>query len=118
MKSSDAELQKYCECSTEQIPVENSISNHYTANCSIATQAVLCSNETTSGLVTSTCENYQNRYKRDVNEINYYPHIERRSVDNDDLIEAQPLTLDPSFDPNFIPPVIKAFYFWYLLDDK
>lgn len=32
--------------------------------------------------------------------------IEKRSVDNDDIIEVAPLTLDPNFDPNFIPPVL------------
>lgn len=106
LKSTNSELQKYCDCATEQGSSENSISGHYTVNCSVATEAVLCSRKNTSQPFTSTCESYQNRYKRDVNELNIRPHIARRSVDSDDVLEAQPLSLDPTFDPNFIPPVI------------
>lgn len=106
LKRTNAELQKYCDCATEQGPSEHSISGHYTANCSVATEAVLCSRTNTSQPFTSICESYQNRYKRDVNELNIRSHIARRSVDNDDVLEAQPLSLDPTFDPNFIPPVI------------
>lgn len=106
MKRTNAELQKYCDCATEQGPSEKSISGHYTANCSVATEAVLCSRTNTSQPFTSICESYQNRYKRDVNELNIRSHIARRSVDSDDVLEAQPLSLDPTFDPNFIPPVI------------
>lgn len=104
LKRTNAELQKYCDCATEQGPSENSISGHYTANCSVATEAVLCSRTNTSQPFTSICESYQNRYKRDVNELNIRSHIARRSVDSDDVLEAQPLSLDPTFDPNFIPP--------------
>lgn len=106
LKRTNAELQKYCDCATEQGPSENSISGHFTANCSIATEAVLCSRTNTSQPFTSICESYQNRYKRDVNELNIRSHIARRSIDSDDVLEAQPLSLDPTFDPNFIPPVI------------
>lgn len=37
--------------------------------------------------------------------MDFEHQIEKRSVDSDDIIEVAPLTLDPNFDPNFIPPV-------------
>lgn len=58
---SNFELKKYCDCSTEIQQNENSISNHYTANCSITTQVVQCSSKTTSQKLISTCTTYQNR---------------------------------------------------------
>lgn len=91
------QLQKYCDCATEIHSSENSIANHFTANCSIATPAILCSQQTTSQRYTSECQRYQNRFKRDVN---------FEDDDSDDVMEVFPLKLDPSFDPNFIPPVI------------
>lgn len=91
------QLQKYCDCATEIHSSENSIANHFTANCSIATPAILCSQQTTSQRYTSRCKRYQNRFKRDVN---------LEDDGSDDVMEIFPLKLDPSFDPNFIPPVI------------
>lgn len=91
------QLQKYCDCATEIHSSENSIANHFTANCSIATPAILCSQQTTSQRYTSECKRYQDRFKRDVN---------LEDDDSDDVMEVFPLKLDPSFDPNFIPPVI------------
>lgn len=89
------QLQKYCDCATEIHSGEN-IANHFTANCSVATPAILCSQQTTTQRYTSTCKRYQDRFKRDVN----------LDDDSDDVMEVFPLKLDPSFDPNFIPPVI------------
>lgn len=37
--------------------------------------------------------------------MDFQHQIEKRSVDNDDIIEVAPLTLDPNFDLNYIPPV-------------
>lgn len=93
----NVQLQKYCDCATEVHSSENSIANHFTANCSIATPAILCSQQTTTQKYTSTCKRYQDRFKRDVN---------LEDDDSDDVMEVFPLKLDPSFDPNFIPPVI------------
>lgn len=31
--------------------------------------------------------------------------IQKRSTESDEVIEIMPLTIDPSFDPDFIPPV-------------
>lgn len=92
---SSFELKKYCDCSTETQQNENTISNHYTANCSITTQTVLCSSETTTQKFRSTCNNYQNRFKRDAN-----MNSVGISEDSDDIIESQPLQYDPNFDPN------------------
>lgn len=92
------ELKKYCDCSTEIQQNENSISNHYTANCSITTQVVQCSSKTTSQKLISTCTTYQNRFKRDAN-MDSVGLIDR-SEDSDDVIESQPLHYDPNFDPN------------------
>lgn len=36
--------------------------------------------------------------------------IEKRSAESDEVIEIMPLTIDPSFDPNFIPPVSINIY--------
>ncbi|XP_062607020.1 von Willebrand factor D and EGF domain-containing protein-like [Saccostrea cucullata] len=104
LKSSDFELQKYCECATKVSNYTDPLSNHYTANCSIATPALICSRKTTSESFTSTCENYQNRYKREANDMDFSHEILRRSVDSDDVTDIPPLTVDPQFDPNFIPP--------------
>lgn len=90
------QLQKYCDCATEIHSSENSIANHFAANCSIATPAILCSQQTTTQKYTSTCKSYQDRFKRDVN---------LEDDDSDDVMEVFPLKLDPSFDPNFIPPI-------------
>lgn len=100
-------MQKYCDCA-ERYQITNnshSFSDFNEANCSITTEAITCSEKTTFQGFTSTCRRYQNRYKRDVNEMEFEHEIEKRSVDNDDIIEVAPLTLDPNFDPNFIPPV-------------
>lgn len=99
LNSGSSHLKKYCDCATEIGPNEQSISDHYTANCSIATSAILCSQITPSDSLTSTCKSYmyQGRFRRDVNFIN---------DDSDDVSEILPLKLDPSFDPNYIPPVI------------
>lgn len=95
---SNFELKKYCDCSTEAQENEHSISNHYTANCSITAQTVLCSSETTTQKLRSTCNNYQNRFKRDANMDSV--SVFDRSEDSDDIIESQPLHYDPNFDPN------------------
>lgn len=99
LNSGSSHLKKYCDCATEIGPNEQSISDYYTANCSIATSAILCSQITSSDSLTSTCKSYmyQGRFRRDVNFIN---------DDSDDVSEILPLKLDPSFDPNYIPPVI------------
>lgn len=102
------ELQKYCDCAEEFSGTNSSdlFSDFYAANCSITTEAILCSEKkTTFQSFTSTCRQYQNRYKRDVNEMDFEHQIEKRSVDSDDIIEVAPLTIDPNFDPNVIPPV-------------
>lgn len=31
--------------------------------------------------------------------------VQKRSAESDEVIEIMPLTIDPSFDPDFIPPV-------------
>lgn len=100
------ELQKYCDCAEEYQITNYSrpFSDFNAANCSITTEAITCSEKTTFQGFTSTCRRYQNRYKRDVNEMEFEHQIEKRSVDNDDIIEVAPLTLDPNFDPNYIPP--------------
>lgn len=100
-------MQKYCDCAEEYSGTNSNdlFSNFNAGNCSITTEAVLCSEKTTFQSFTSTCRRYQNRYKRDVNEMEFEHEIEKRSVDNDDIIEVAPLTLDPNFDPNYIPPV-------------
>lgn len=102
---SNFELKKYCDCSTEIEQNENSISNHYTANCSITTQAVRCLSKTTSQILTSTCNTYPNRFKRDANMDSV--DLSDRSEDSDDVIESQPLYYDPNFDPN---PVFVNIY--------
>lgn len=101
------ESQKYCDCVEEHSGTNTSVlfSDFNVANCSITTENILCSEKTTFQSFTSTCRRYQHRYKRDVNEMDFEHQIEKRSVDSDDIIEVAPLTLDPNFDPNFIPPV-------------
>lgn len=37
--------------------------------------------------------------------MNFKRLIEKRSAESDEVIEIMPLTIDPSFDPDFIPPV-------------
>lgn len=100
-------MQKYCDCAEEfsGINSNDDFSDYNEANCSITTEAITCSEKTTFQGFTSTCRRYQNRYKRDVNEMDFQHQIEKRSVDNDDIIEVAPLTLDPNFDLNYIPPV-------------
>lgn len=106
LDSTDSELQKYCECAaTEKQSEFYSIADHYTANCSIATETVLCSKGTTVQSLRNTCDRHQNRYKREANDMDFEHHIKTRSLDSDDTIEPQPLIIDPNFDPNFIPPV-------------
>lgn len=95
---SNFESKKYCDCSTEAQQNENSISNHYTANCSITTQAVLCSSKTTSQKLRSACTTYQHRFKRDA-DMDSVGLIDRSEY-SDDVIESQPLHYDPNFDPN------------------
>lgn len=102
---SNFEMKKYCDCSTETQQNENSISNHYTANCSITTQTVQCSSITTSKKVKSTCNTYQNRFKRDAN-MDSVGLIDE-SEDSDDVVESQPLHYDANFDPN---PVYVSIY--------
>ncbi|XP_061195273.1 von Willebrand factor D and EGF domain-containing protein-like [Saccostrea echinata] len=106
LDSNDFELQKYCDCATNISNYTDPLSNHYTANCSIATPALICSQKTTSGSFTSTCESYQNRHKREAGDMDFSHQRFRKSVDTDDIIETPPLALDPQFDPNFNPPVI------------
>lgn len=101
------ELKKYCDCSTETQENENSILNYYSANCSITTQAVMCSSETTSQRLTSACDTFRNRFKRDANMDS--TGLIDRSEDSDDVIESQPLYYDPSFDPN---PVFVNIYMY------
>lgn len=97
-------LQKYCDCADgfSQTNANDRFSDFYEANCSLTTEAILCSEETTFQSFTSTCKRYQNRYKR---EVNFEHQIDKRSFDSGDIIEVAPLTLDPNFDPNFIPSV-------------
>lgn len=102
---SNFESKKYCDCSTEAQQNENSISNHYTANCSITTQAVLCSSKTTSQKLRSACTTYQHRFKRDA-DMDSVGLIDRSEY-SDDVIESQPLHYDPNFDPN---PVYVSIY--------
>lgn len=98
-------LQKYCDCAEEfsQANANDRFSDFYEANCSLTTEAILCSEETTFQSFTSTCKRYQNRYKREVNKNNFEHQIDKRSFDSDDISGVAPLTLDPNFDPNFIP---------------
>lgn len=105
---SDFEMKKYCDCSTETQLDENSIANHYTANCSITTQAVRCSSKYKSQKLTSACTYNQNRLKRNAN-MDSVGLIDRSedSDDSDDVIESQPLYYDPDFDPN---PVFVNIY--------
>lgn len=102
---SNFELKKYCDCSTETQQNENSISNHYTANCSITTQTVQCSSTATSKKFKSTCNSYKNRFKRDAN-MDSVGFIDT-SDDSDEVVESQPLYYDPNFDPN---PVYVSIY--------
>lgn len=95
--SGNFQLLKYCDCASDIQSNGKSILGHYTANCSITTPAVLCSQKTTRESFASTCDSLQNRFRRDGNFIN---------DDSDDVTEVLPLTIDPSFDPNFIPPVL------------
>lgn len=37
--------------------------------------------------------------------MNFERLIEKRSAKSDEIIDIMPLTIDSSFDPNFIPPV-------------
>lgn len=101
LDSTDSELPKYCECAATE---EQSESDHYTANCSIATETVLCSEGTTKQSLRNTCDKHQNHYKRkatsDFRNLMRY----RRDLDGD-IIKHLPLIIDPNFDPNFIPPV-------------
>lgn len=102
---SNFELKKYCDCSTETQQNENSISNHYTANCSITAQTVQCSSTATSKKFKSTCNSYKNRFKRDAN-MDSVGFIDT-SDDSDEVVESQPLYYDPNFDPN---PVYVSIY--------
>lgn len=106
LESTESKLKKFCECAaTEQQSQVNSISDLYTANCSIATETVLCSEGTTTQSLENTCGNHQHRYKRKANDMDFEHQIKTRSLNSDDTIESQPLIIDPNFDPNFIPPV-------------
>lgn len=106
LDSTDSELLKYCECAaTEEQSEFYSISDHYTENCSKATETVLCSKGTNIRSLRNTCDKHQNRYKRKANDMDFEHHIKTRSLNSDDTIEPQPLIIDPNFDPNIIPPV-------------
>lgn len=98
-------LPKYCDCAEERKENEYSISKYHTARCS-ASSANMCSQTTTPNSLTSTCTSYQNRYKRNSNNFDFQRRlIDKRSAESDGVTEIMPLTIDPSFDPNFIPPV-------------
>lgn len=94
--SGSFKLLKYCDCASAIQSNEQSISGHHTADCSITTPAILCSQKNTTESFASTCNSFQNRFRRDGNFMN---------GDSDDVTEVLPLTIDPDFDPNFIPPV-------------
>lgn len=96
-------LPKYCDCAEEIKDNENSISKYHTARCSVSS-AIMCSQKTPNSL-TSTCTSYHNRYKRNSNNFDFQHLIDKRSAESDSVTEIMPLTIDPSFDPNFIPPV-------------
>lgn len=110
LNSSNFELPRYCDCAEEIKDNENSISKYHTAKCSVASSAIMCSEKTTPNSLTSTCTRYQNRYKRDTIKMDFKRLIEKRSAESDEVIEIMPLTIDPSFDPNFIPPVSISIY--------
>lgn len=112
LKSTVSKLQKYCECTMEPTGAINSISNYYAANCSIATETVLCSEKTTTQSLTNACNKYQNRYKLDVNGMDFEHHIAKRQVESDDTIASQYLTIYQNFDSNLIPTVILVLIFW------
>lgn len=100
----NVEVPRYCDCAEEIKDNEYSISKYYTAKCSVASSAIMCS-QTTPNSLTSTCTQHQNRNKRNSIEMDFKRRIEKRSAESDEVIEIMPLTIDPSFDPNFIPPV-------------
>lgn len=102
--NSDFELPKYCDCAEDIKENENSISNYHTARCSVSS-AIMCSQKTTPNSLTSTCTRYQNRYKRNSINFDFQHLIDKRSAESDGVTEIMPLTIDPRFDPNFIPPV-------------
>ncbi|XP_061187077.1 von Willebrand factor D and EGF domain-containing protein-like [Saccostrea echinata] len=106
LKNKAFEVQRYCDCSTTKSGLNDQepLNSHNTANCSPTSSALLCM-KTTSRNFTSTCETYEYRDKRDVNGINFKHHILRRNADPDDIMEVPPLTFDPKFDPNYIPPI-------------
>lgn len=97
------ELPRYCDCAEEIKDNENSISKYHTAKCSVASSAIMCS-QTTPNSLTSTCTHYQNRYKRNSIKMDFKRLVQKRSAESDEVIEIMPLTIDPSFDPDFIPP--------------
>lgn len=115
LESSSFKFKKYCDCSTETLQNENSIANHHTANCSLTTQAIMCNGAFASQSLPSRCESNQNRFKREGIVMNFENHVEKRSIESDDIIEVPPLTLNPSFDPDFIPPVIVNYLFIFML---
>lgn len=97
-------LPKYCDCAEEMKNNENSITKYHTARCS-ASSAITWSQKTTPNTLTSTCTSYHNRYKRNSNNFDFQRLIDKRSAESDGVTDIMPLTIDPSFDPNFIPPV-------------
>lgn len=94
-------LPKYCDCAEEIKNDENSISKYHKARCSTSS-AIMC---TTPNSLTSTCTSYHNLYKRNSNNFDFQRLIDKKSDESDEFTEIMPLTIDPSFDPNFIPPV-------------
>lgn len=104
LNNSNFEMPRYCDCAEEIKNNENSISKYHTAKCSVASSAIMCS-KTTPNSLTSTCTHYQHRYKRNSIKMDFKRLTEKRSAESDEVIENMPLAIDPSFDPNFIPPV-------------
>lgn len=115
LESNSFKFKKYCDCLTETQQNENSIANHYTANCSLTTQAIMCNGAFASQSSLSRCNSNQNRFKREGIAMDYIHQVEKRSVESDDILEVPPLTLDPSFDPDFIPPVIVNYLLIFML---
>lgn len=115
LESNSFKLKKYCDCLTETQQNENSIANHYTANCSLTTQAIMCNGAFASQSSLSRCNSNQNRFKREGIAMDYIHQVEKRSVESDDILEVPPLTFDPSFDPDFIPPVIVNYLLIFML---
>lgn len=87
----DPFLKEYCLCAAEAGPNDD-IAEFVDVHCNLTAPVIQCKNTRTP--LAQTLHNVCHRERQT-----------RDAEDTDDIIEDTPLTYDPNFDPNYLPPV-------------